>query len=72
MSVQDDELHCFCVNADHQCLRHGGCHIQEARQGPRILGHGNEGGLTAFTLTGASLNCPYGSESPVTLPVLFR
>lgn len=27
---------------------------------------------SVFTLTGASLNCPYGSESPVTLPVLFR
>lgn len=36
---------CFYINTDHQCLRHGGCYIQEAREGPRLLVDWTEGGL---------------------------
>lgn len=44
-SVVDDSFSCFHINADHQCLRHGGCYIQEACEGPRLLSHWIEGGL---------------------------
>lgn len=33
------------MNTDHQCLRHGGCDVQEAGEGPRVLSHWIEGGL---------------------------
>lgn len=38
-----------CVSfTDHQCLRHGGCYIQEACEGPRLLSHCIEGGLSVY------------------------
>lgn len=49
-SVVDDSFSCFHINADHQCLRHGGCYIQEACEGPRLLSHWIEGGLSVSVL----------------------
>lgn len=37
----------FPINADNKCLRHGGCYIQEACEGSRLLSHWTEGGLSA-------------------------
>lgn len=68
VSMQDNKLLCLYINTDHQCLRHGGCHIQEACEGPRLLGHWIERGPSVCrSLWVSSMTNINGYTWPVTL-----